>query len=312
MDFGIIVGRHDYRDIDESDSESDNDGPDLEAPRSRDASPYLDIPLPPHPLPRNRSPSPSSSKDLPKKTAKKKKEKDPQKANHSIGARIQALTLLAYGKPKWTLEKIRDQTGIAKTTLYDLKAKAMSRGWDPTAGGKTLKTWHVDDEVRSGRPPIDDKVVQLIVDTVTKNSTTRGWLCARIAQEVNKVSFKEAVSPSTVYRTLKKQGYSVFKKTVKPGLTKAQMAERLKWCKAHAWMTLEDWKYVIFSDETSVQLGGVRGKRRVWRKDDEAFHDHCIVRRWKGNSKFMWWSCFCWFEKGPYHIWSPETAAEKK
>jgi hypothetical protein len=250
MDFRIILSGYDYRDIDESDSDSDDNGPDLEVPWSRDASPHLDILLPPHPLPRNRSPSPSE--DPPEKIAKKKKEKDPQKANHSIGARIQALTLLAYGKPKWTSEKIRDQTGIAKTTLYDLKAKAMSRGWDPTAEGKTLETWHVDDEVRSGRPLIDDEVVQLIVDTVIKNSTTRGWSCARIAQEVNEVSGKQAVSPSTVYRTLKKQGYSVFKRTVKPGLTKEQMAERLKWCKAHAWMTLDDWKYVIFSDETSV------------------------------------------------------------
>ena len=110
----------------------------------------------------------------------------------------------------------------------------------------------MDDEVRSGRPLIDSEVVKLIVDTVTKNSTTRGWSCARIAQEVNEVLGRQAVSPSTVYRTLKKQGYSVFKRIVKPGLTKEQMDERLKWCKAHAWMTLEDWKYVIFSDETSV------------------------------------------------------------
>ena len=26
----------------------------------------------------------------------------------------------------------------------------------------------------------------------------------------------------------------------------------------------------------------------------------------------MWWSCFTWYEKGPYHIWEKETAAEKK
>jgi len=32
----------------------------------------------------------------------------------------------------------------------------------------------------------------------------------------------------------------------------------------------------------------VRGKRQVWRKDDKAFHDHCIVHWWKGNSEFMW------------------------
>ena len=25
----------------------------------------------------------------------------------------------------------------------------------------------------------------------------------------------------------------------------------------------------------------------------------------------MWWSCFFWYEKGPWHIWEPESLAEK-
>jgi len=68
---------------------------------------------------------------------------------------------------------------------------------------------------------------------------------------------------------------------------------------------------VIFSDETSVQLEGTRGKRRVWRKKDETHHQHVIVRRWKGFSEFMWWSSFPYDKKGPYHIWKPETKKEK-
>jgi hypothetical protein len=65
---------------------------------------------------------------------------------------------------------------------------------------------------------------------MTRNSTTQGWSCARIASEVlNTLSWK-LVSASTVYRTLTLEGYSVFKRTVKLGLTTEQMAERLKWC----------------------------------------------------------------------------------
>jgi hypothetical protein len=76
-------------------------------------------------------------------------------------------------------------------------------------------------------------------------------------------------------------------------------------------MTLEDWMGVIFTDETAVQLGGVRGKRRVWRKADETHYPHCIKRRWKGFKEFMFWGCFSWY-KGPCHIWVPETTAKKK
>ena len=68
---------------------------------------------------------------------------------------------------------------------------------------------------------------------------------------------------------------------------------------------------MIFTDETSVQKGGVRGRRRVWRKKDKAHNIHVIARRWKGFSEFMWWSCFSYNEKGPYHIWEKETKEEK-
>jgi hypothetical protein len=26
----------------------------------------------------------------------------------------------------------------------------------------------------------------------------------------------------------------------------------------------------------------------------------------------MWWSCFLWDHKGPYHIWEKETVAKRK
>jgi hypothetical protein len=36
---------------------------------------------------------------------------------------------------------------------------------------------------------------------------------------------------------------------------------------------------VIFIDEIVVQLGGIRGKRRVWRLLGESFNKHYIRRR---------------------------------
>ena len=134
-----------------------------------------------------------------------------------------------------------------------------------------------------------------------QNSTIRGWSCNRIALEVLE-TLGQPVSISTVYRVLKEHSYGVYKRTVKPGLIKEQMKERLDWCLEYKDWTLEDWKNVIWTDETSVQLGGVRGRRRCWRKKDEAYHDHVVTRRWKGFKEFIWWSCFLYNKKGPYYI----------
>jgi hypothetical protein len=67
----------------------------------------------------------------------------------------------------------------------------------------------------------------------------------------------------TVYRVLIDNRYSSFKRTVKPGLTNNQKTARLRWCMIYKDWKIEDWKNVIFSDKTSVQIAAVRGKRRV-------------------------------------------------
>ena len=87
--------------------------------------------------------------------------------------------------------------------------------------------------------------------------------------------------------------------------------ERLEWCLAHRHWTLEDWKDVIWTDETSVILLHRRGGYRVWRKADERFLRSCIRERWKGASEFMFWGAFSYDLKGPCHCWTPETAQER-
>jgi len=90
------------------------------------------------------------------------------------------------------------------------------------------------------------------------------------------------------------------------------MKERLKWCLLYKDWTLEDWRKVVWTDETAVVGGSVCGKRRIWRRADEAYDNTCVVVRWKGFASFMWWSCFTYDRKGPYYIWPKETKAMKQ
>ena len=88
--------------------------------------------------------------------------------------------------------------------------------------------------------------------------------------------------------------------------------DRLAWCREHEKWTLEDWKNVVWTDETSVILLHRRGGYKIWRKSDEACKKSCIRERWKGYSEFMFWGCFTYEKKGPCHIWQPETKQEKE
>ena len=224
---------------------------------------------------------------------------------YTVGTRILALIRKRDGVP---IHKITCKLGISKSAINKLQAKAISRGQSPD---KVIEPYHVDDTLRSGRPKTSNAIIELILKTMLQNSTTRGWSCNRIASEVSE-TLGQPVSVSTVYRALKEHGYGVYKRTVKPGLIKEQIKERLDQCLEYKDWTLEDWKNVIWTDETSVQLGGVRGRRRCWRKKDEVYHDYVVIYQWKGFKVFIWWSCFLYNKKGLYYIQEEETAAEKK
>ena len=127
--------------------------------------------------------------------------------------------------------------------------------------GTPVEPKYVDDLPRSGRLKVSTYITAAILTVLTRNSTTRGYSCRRIAQEVSShLPGRQFVSASTVYRTLIAEGYGSYKRTVKPGLNDDNKKKRLAWCLEHSlengW-DLEKWKTVIWTDETSVQLGSV-------------------------------------------------------
>ena len=144
----------------------------------------------------------------------------------------------------------------------------------------------------------------LLILTVSKDRNGREKPAAYIAYETN-------ISPSTVLRVLRSKKYRNVKPTEKPGLTAAMREARLQFALRYKDWTLEQWKDVIWTDETSVCLGARRGKKRVWRTSKEKYKESCIRTRYKGFSEFMFWGCFSYDKKGPMHIWKNETKQEK-
>ncbi|KJZ76058.1 hypothetical protein HIM_04514 [Hirsutella minnesotensis 3608] len=171
---------------------------------------------------------------------------------------------------------------------------------------------YVINKPRSGRPRlVDDTVGEKVISTLTRNSTTRQYSLSKLSQAVQK-RHGIKLSRMTIWRWLKKKGYSSVKHTTKPGLNNFQRMKRLQFAWEHRDWTIEHWKKVIWSDETSVILGSLRGKRRVWRLPKEAYSQHCVRQRWKGKREFMFWACFAYDHKGPSYVWGEETASQTK
>jgi transposase len=206
---------------------------------------------------------------------------------------------------------VAEKTGCSVRQVQRIYARAIERGFDPNESPLILKDEWLEDAPRSGRPSKQTcEAVEIVVAKVQCDRYGREKTCADLAGELSQMGLD--ISATTIWRILKRHGYRKTKPTRKPGLTKTMKAERLAWCLAHQHWTLEDWKRVIWTDETSVVLNFRRGGYRIWRKADEAFVKSCIRERWKGYSEFMFWGCFTYDKKGPCHCWGPETPREKK
>ena len=59
---------------------------------------------------------------------------------------------------------------------------------------------------------------------------------------------------------------------------------------AHKDQTIEDWKKIIWSDETKINHLGSDGKKWVWKKAGEGLSDRLIEKtlKYDGGSLMMW------------------------
>jgi transposase len=107
------------------------------------------------------------------------------------------------------------------------------------------------------------------------------------------------LTSQTVRKYIKKANWQSCFACKKPYLTKKAAANRLEWARNHHnWD--EEWKSVVFTDESRFCLFNSDGRPRVWRKANEKFHRACIKPTTKfGGGSVMFWGCFSWWGVGP-------------
>ena len=187
--------------------------------------------------PRQRPFNPQLSRPLPETAV--------DRAHYSVARRAQCLTLQTLGLSKTEINRL---CSIPPRSQDNLWRKAKSRGFNSTISTFVLESY-LEDSTRSGRlKEIGIEVEDAVLANVRADKAGR-----EKSSEV--LTYKAGISLSSALRILKKHGLRAVKLTRKPGLTKIQKAARLQFCLNHVTWTLEDWKKVIFTDETSVCHG---------------------------------------------------------
>ena len=108
------------------------------------------------------------------------------------------------------------------------------------------------------------------------------------------------VSPRNLKRRLKEVDLYSRIRRKKPVLKPSHKAARLLWARKYQNWMVEDWKRVIWSDESAIVLGRKSRQRRCIRKKGQAFlARHCDGTVKSGKITMMVWACFSGVGPGP-------------
>ncbi|KAG1537374.1 hypothetical protein G6F49_012793 [Rhizopus delemar] len=112
----------------------------------------------------------------------------------------------------------------------------------------------------------------------------------KVAKELEKDTGRK-VSAKTVCRTLRKAGLGAIEKPKKPLLSAKNIRKRLSWCMAHKDWTIDDWKRVVWSDETKINRFNSDGRTWTWIRSGESLKSHHVKMTVKhGRGNIMLWS----------------------
>jgi transposase len=157
---------------------------------------------------------------------------------------------------------------------------------------------HHHDADRSGRPPkLDSKDIQCLERDITSN---RRDPLATITE-----NFIPANATSVSERTIRRAigGHLGMDRCIaahKPFLTPTHHQTRLNWANYRKSWKMTEWERVVWTDETSVELGKQSRQTMVWRKPGERYLESCLAPTFKsGRQSLMVWGCIAYGRVGP-------------
>ncbi|KAG1156283.1 hypothetical protein G6F36_014340 [Rhizopus arrhizus] len=122
--------------------------------------------------------------------------------------------------------------------------------------------------------------------------------CVRSDEEIHQNSGGYSISYKTAINVLKSMNFFPAIKVKKPLLTTKHMKRQLARSKKYQNWTTDDWRRVVFSDETKVNIWGSDGCKYYWSRPGDPLKPHHIdVTVKHGGGSLMMWGCMTY--EGP-------------
>lgn len=166
--------------------------------------------------------------------------------------------------------EISRRTSVPRTTVRDILSQKSAR----------------TNTKPRGRPPqkISDRDLRRLIRAICASEDGRQASYVQLAKDLG-----INASKSTLQKRLKEAGFRRCKACPKPFINEINRRKRLKFCREHLKWTDEQWKCVIWTDESSFETGK-KGKIWVTRRHNERYCPDCIEKtRHSGRSSVMVW-----------------------
>ncbi|KAG1461961.1 hypothetical protein G6F56_005615 [Rhizopus delemar] len=173
--------------------------------------------------------------------------------NLTLEQKVRIVDLYELGK---TVKEIFEIMGIATSTVRYIVKHFKDHGT-------------VNQTKSSGRPRSFDEQA----DRVLKRAVVSD---REVTLEELQSSLPTEVSTATISRELHNLCYSKRTAARKPFIKEKHRKDRFRFAREHKDWTLDQWRKVIWTDESSIEIGKDVGARKVWRKSHEKYLKVCL------------------------------------
>jgi len=185
-------------------------------------------------------------------------------------------TILSQLDAGHSIHSIASTTGISTATISRLRSKERS-DLQKSSGGRPTKLSSAN-----------------ICHAIHLISTQKAETAVEVTKCLSNI-INQPLHPSTTRRYMKKAGMKAVVKSKHPLLSAKHRKARLDFAYAHKDWTLDDWKEVIWSDETKINQLGSDGHKWAWKKSGEGLSDRLVQGTVKfGGGSVMVWGCMTW------------------